>query len=389
MKRIGLKWGVILLTALVFAPSLAQQVEEKDGVRIIHNVKGGKWGAKPEVSLRLVRTLGGIEVTNENFAFHNPHDVAMDSGGNIYVLDQGNDRIQKFSPEGNYLATIGRRGQGPGELEGPSCFDIDPEGYLYVFEASSRRIQVLTPAGKARQTIRNAEIIALTLRHLTSGLIAIAGFPNIAFVEKKLQALPKLIRVLDSKGKLQFEFGDPHDFRNNLVNQNGNWAHFDTGPQDDFYVTFWYQNRIERFSPDGKLLWRADRTLNYDTKPVSLGSIKRTAYGITTQLPQLNTVSTGITVDAKGRAWVATLDRQLTRAEEGEVVTGYHVRTVLAAPDIEKIDAYKLEVYDPEGILLGEIKLDHRVHGVRICKNFLFAWEANFDKIYQYEIVEK
>jgi hypothetical protein len=58
-------------------------------------------------------------------------------------------------------------------------------------------------------------------------------------------------------------------------------------------------------------------------------------------------------------------------------------------PDIEKIDAYKLEVYDPEGILLGEIKLDHRVHGLRICKNFLFAWEANFDKVYQYEIVEK
>jgi DNA-binding beta-propeller fold protein YncE len=223
-KTILMSLCLVAAAAIFGGTSLVQQVVEKDGVRVIHNVKGGKWGANPEVSLRLVRTLGGIEVTNENFAFHNPHDVAMDRGGNIYVLDQGNDRIQKFSPEGNYLATIGRRGQGPGEYEGPSCFDIDPEGYLYVFEASSRRIQVLTPAGKARQTIRNAEIIALTLRHLTSGLIAIAGFPNIALVEKKLQALPKLIRVLDSKGKLQFEFGDLHDFRNNLVNQNGNWV---------------------------------------------------------------------------------------------------------------------------------------------------------------------
>jgi hypothetical protein len=377
---------VVAAAAILAASLWAQQVEEKDGVRLVHNVKGGKWGAKPEVSLKLVRTLGGIEVQDENLAFHFPYGVAMDAAGNIYVLDEGNNRIQKFSPDGKYLATIGRHGQGPGEFEGPLCFDIDPEGSLYVFEGFSRRIQILTPAGKTRQTIKNIKGTVLGLRHLKSGFIAAVRLPNIAVMETRLQPIPQLIRVLDLKGNPQFEFGDPHDFRNNLVNQNGNWADFDTGPQDDFYITFWYQNRIERFSPEGNLLWRADRPLNYDTKPVSMGSIIR---GKGWVIPRLNCVSTGIAVDANGRAWVATLERQLTRQEEGAVVTAGSMRTVRAAPDVEKIDAYKLEVFNPDGILLGEIKLDHRVHGLRICKNFLFTWERNFDRVYQYEIVEK
>jgi sugar lactone lactonase YvrE len=389
MKRIGLICGVILMTALVFPPLLAQQVEEKDGVRFVHNVKGGKRGARPEVSLRLVRTLGGIEVQDGNFAFHFPYDVALDAAGNIYVLDEGNNRIQKFSMDGKYVATIGRHGQGPGEFESPFALDIDSEGYLYTSEGLNRRMQVLTPDGKSYKTIRNREQLVLRLRHLKSGLIATTGFPNIAVWEKKLQPLPKLVRVLNLRGQLQFEFGDLHDFKNNLVNEEGNWADFDIGPDEDFFVTFWYQNRIEKYSPEGKLLWRADRPLNYDTMPISMGSVMKTARFYGKVKPQLNSVSTGIAVDAEGRAWVATLERQLTKTEEGEVITGGHMRTVRAAPDIEKIDAYKLEIYDPDGMLLGEIKLDHRVHGLRICKNFLFIWERNFDKVYQYEIIEK
>lgn len=379
-----------LAAATLCAASLsAQQVEEKDGVRFVHNVKGGKWGSQPEVSLKLVRTLGGIEVQDENLAFHSVYDVAMDAAGNIYVLDEGNSRIQKFSPEGKFLATIGRRGQGPGEFEGPLCFDIDSGGSLYVFEGYSRRIQVLTPAGKARQTIKNAKGTTLRLRHLKSGLIATAGYPNIAMAETKLQRLPNLIRVIDLKGNQQIEFGNPYDYQDNLANWLGNLADFEVSREGDFYVTFWYQNRIERFSPEGELLWQADRPLNYGTKVIRAGSVKRSATGMMILQPKLNSVSTGIAVDAKGRAWVATLDRQLTGAEEGEEVTAGGTRTVRATPDVEKIDAYKLEIFDPDGALLGEIKLDHRVHGIRIYSHSLFTWERNFDTVYQYEIVEK
>ncbi len=343
----------------------------------------------PEVSLKLVRTLGGVEVQDDNYAFHNPRGVASNDSGEIFVLDYGNNRIQKFSPEGKYLATIGRRGQGPGEFEGPLCFDIDPAGSLYVFEGASRRIQILAPNGKARQTIKNTKASVLGIRYLPSGMIAVTGYPSIAFTEKKLQPLPKLMRVLDPKGNLKFEFGDLHDFSSNIANTFGNYPDFDVDLKGNFFVTFRYENRIEKYFPEGKLVWRANRPLNYDTKPISPGSMKRTAQGLAIIQPQLNSVSTGIAVDARGRAWVATLDRQLTQQEEGEVVTTPGFRKVKAAADSERIDAYKLEIYDPEGMLLGELKLDHRMHGLRICKDFLFIWESNFDRVYQYEIAEK
>jgi hypothetical protein len=46
-----------------------QKVETVNGGRIVHNVKGGKWGKNPEIGLELIRTLGGVEAKDENFAF--------------------------------------------------------------------------------------------------------------------------------------------------------------------------------------------------------------------------------------------------------------------------------------------------------------------------------
>lgn len=381
MKTISI---ILLILSLLMNHSVfckAQNVEDKVGIQIVHNKSGGKWGAKPELALKLIGTLGSPDVEDDNFAFHNPYDIAFDSSDNIYILDMGNDRIQKFSPEGRYLGTIGRQGQGPGEFQSPFSLDIDSKGYLYVAEGGSRRIQILTSEGKAYRTIRNTRYLVIKLRHLQSGLIATAGYPGIRFTEPKLQKLVKLIKVIDLKGNLGLELVDMFDFKSNKANVFGNLIDFDIGKDGCYYVSFKHQNRVEKYSPDGKFLWRADRPLNYGTEPISLGTI--------TQEPQLNQVSSAIAVDARGRAWVSTLSRQLTREEEGAVITAPGVRKVESASELENIDAFKLEIFDPDGILLGEMRLDHRVHGMRIHKQHLFIWERNFDKYYQYEIIEK
>jgi hypothetical protein len=58
--------------------------------------------------------IGGDE--NE-YAFHAlfPRVVA-DEAGQIFAMDGGNRRIQVYGPDGNYLRTIGRSGNGPGEF---------------------------------------------------------------------------------------------------------------------------------------------------------------------------------------------------------------------------------------------------------------------------------
>jgi hypothetical protein len=58
--------------------------------------------------------IGGDE--NE-YAFHAlfPRVVA-DEAGQIFAMDGGNRRIQVYGPDGKYLRTIGRSGNGPGEF---------------------------------------------------------------------------------------------------------------------------------------------------------------------------------------------------------------------------------------------------------------------------------
>ncbi|MCX6569166.1 MAG: 6-bladed beta-propeller, partial [Candidatus Aminicenantes bacterium] len=117
-----------LLPFLLSADLSAQKIETVDGVRVVHNEKGGLWGKTPKVALELVRKIGDIDTDDEHLAFNYPSDVAVDAQGNIYILDSGNTRIQKFGPDGKFLATIGRKGQGPGEFIMPEAIDFDRDG---------------------------------------------------------------------------------------------------------------------------------------------------------------------------------------------------------------------------------------------------------------------
>jgi sugar lactone lactonase YvrE len=77
----------------------------------------------------------------------------MDKAGNIYILDAANSRIQKFGPDGNYLATIGRKGQGPGEFIFPDAIAFDKDGNLVVADSAQTRIHVIIDGGRDVRSI--------------------------------------------------------------------------------------------------------------------------------------------------------------------------------------------------------------------------------------------
>lgn len=171
-----------IVILLVWTMGYAQKIETIDGVRVVHNEKGDKWGKNPEVAIKLVRTIGDVDTEDENLAFNSPSDIAMDPSGNIYILDSGNQRIQKFSPEGKYLATLGRKGQGPGEFTSPSSLDIDAKGYLYVLDSDQGRLQNLTSEGKDFKIIHTIKRDLQKVRVLRSGLfVASSSFQRGAF----------------------------------------------------------------------------------------------------------------------------------------------------------------------------------------------------------------
>jgi DNA-binding beta-propeller fold protein YncE len=80
--------------------------------------------------------------------FDSPTGIAVDGTGNILVADTNNGRIEKFSPTGTFLSTIGTKGSGHGQLGEPNGLAIDRAGNIYVAEvASNHRVQKLAPDG--------------------------------------------------------------------------------------------------------------------------------------------------------------------------------------------------------------------------------------------------
>ena len=74
-----------------------------------------------------------------------PLGVALDTSGNLYVVDSGNSRIQKFDPRGRSLAAVGTAGAAPGQFNQPSDIAVDAAGNVYVADTWNHRIQKFSP----------------------------------------------------------------------------------------------------------------------------------------------------------------------------------------------------------------------------------------------------
>jgi DNA-binding beta-propeller fold protein YncE len=77
-----------------------------------------------------------------------PIGIAI-SEGEFYVVDYGNDRVEEFSSTGGYLAQFASKGSGQGQLNYPVLIAANAtSGDLYVSDAGNSRIEEFTPAGK-------------------------------------------------------------------------------------------------------------------------------------------------------------------------------------------------------------------------------------------------
>jgi DNA-binding beta-propeller fold protein YncE len=79
-------------------------------------------------------------------AFDRPYGIAT-HGGYVYVADTGNNRIQKFDSNGNYVRQWGGLGSGDGQLNYPRDVATDHEGNVYVADTDNNRIQKFGPHG--------------------------------------------------------------------------------------------------------------------------------------------------------------------------------------------------------------------------------------------------
>jgi hypothetical protein len=89
-----------------------------------------------------------VPVHRDN-VFNQPTDVAWDSKGNSYFSDgYVNSRVGKANARGEWVASWGSLGTGPGQFDTPHGVAVSPKDEVFVADRGNRRIQVFDTEGK-------------------------------------------------------------------------------------------------------------------------------------------------------------------------------------------------------------------------------------------------
>lgn len=99
---------------------------------------------------KVLMTLGPKGGAAEPDPFFAPNDVIVAKNGDIFVSEghgAGNNKVFKFDRTGKLLKTWGAKGTGPGEFDQPHSLAFDSKGRLYIADRNNNRIQVFDQNG--------------------------------------------------------------------------------------------------------------------------------------------------------------------------------------------------------------------------------------------------
>jgi len=151
-------------------------------------------------------------------SFNRPSDVTWDRAGNVYVADGfgSNNRIAKFTKDGNFVKSWGQTGSGQGQFNQIRGIAADATGNLYVADAGNKRIQVFDGEGTFKAQYLN--VGAPSAICITPGpqqyLFASNSNPSTSMDNGEIYKMTLDGRILGkfgTAGKLIKEFGSVHE----------------------------------------------------------------------------------------------------------------------------------------------------------------------------------
>jgi DNA-binding beta-propeller fold protein YncE len=81
--------------------------------------------------------------------FNRPTNIAIGPKGDLYVSDgYGNCRVHQFAPNGDLKRSWGTSGKGPGQFHLPHGIAVDTDGRVFVCDRENDRIQIFSPDGE-------------------------------------------------------------------------------------------------------------------------------------------------------------------------------------------------------------------------------------------------
>jgi streptogramin lyase len=139
-----------------------------------------------------------------------PNDVALDSRGNIYVVQgHGGDmpRVLKFSPTGEFIAQWGSRGYGPGQFVAAHAIEIDADDVLYVADRENMRIQRFDTEGNLLREWKFDAMVCAIFLHNDGFMYITTGFDG-EFAKVDMDG--NVLGAIGSPGTGNGQFGEAH-----------------------------------------------------------------------------------------------------------------------------------------------------------------------------------
>jgi len=172
--------------------------------------------------------------------FQYPHGLDVE-GGLVYVADYVNNRIQVFTEGGAYVRQWGTLGTGDGDLDGPIGVAVDAGGNVYVAERHNRRVQKFTSTGMFLS--KWGAVGTAEGQFLEPYAVAVDGAGDV-YVTDAPFLNPNWARVEKFTGSgeylLQWSVRDAHG-----VAVDG---------QGDVYISTYRDNSIHKFTSTGSLI---------------------------------------------------------------------------------------------------------------------------------------
>ncbi len=322
------------------------------------------------------------------YIFSYPQQVRTDSKGNIYVHDRRRLDVRVFDASGRYVTTVGKRGEGPGEMRDIVGVHVDDQDRLIVADRIGRRFTIFTDMGTGFETKAIAEKRTISPEPILS--------LEDAFVLRYVKPIDdpeggggirddKVLHLYDTELNWLEEFAPLADIFN--LDRPFLNAHSGTplalkvatnGTDTIILAPTVYDGYIYRYTRSNDV-WILER--------LEGGSVSGRAYiPVTKKEQEANKDLSRSSISISGptgphRARVINWSRGVTILNTGEIVNFIH-----HVPLGEKVPKHTVELFDEDGTLLGygPLQIDDTVlnGNARVKNSIEVLWKDAADRVY-------
>jgi len=342
MKKILL----IILLCFFLLWSACSKREEQDSqarVEIVGSVTYIHNTAEPIHPDKTVLFEKDLSIRSEdeegNIVLFDPRLYLVDSDENIYISESTDQVIKVFSSDGEYIKTIGAKGDGPGEFQSIGYIGFTPEGSFVVMDNQARRTNLFDASGQFLKSFSWQNFFLRAFLFKNNSYLCQENVYGENRQDRKLfvkeidydgneirsygeftLAQMKMIR----EGNSTFSMSMPHSPQSIFAgDQNREWLYHCLNNQ---YI-------IEVYDNSGKIFRKIDRPYEpvpftdkerkeyrerYESSPNEM--FKKLAKEM--ELPKVKSITNRMLVDDESYLWLQTYEQ---RKEGDQIITAYDV----------------------------------------------------------------